>query len=115
MADYPEMRQMPSAVAAPGRTMPPYSQTTTTVNVPARSSSALVPALAAAAVVAIVGFVAWSVLDDDTPVTPSPTDVAPAQPAPVADPPVVPEGDPAPTTPPAGDPPATPPAATNNP
>lgn len=120
MADYPESRRMPPAVDTPPRPVPPYSQTNTTMNAPARGTSSVVPAIAAVVIVALVGIVAWRVLDDGPPVTPATqtsapatapaTEAAPVQTAPEPTPPAVPEGDPAPATPPVGDPPANPPA-----
>ena len=107
MADYPDARQVPPTRDPGVRAAPPYNQTNTTVNAPERGTSLVMPALVALAVVALVGAVAWRVLDDDATVTAAPATQATA---PDATPPVAPAGDPAPATPPVGDPPATPPA-----
>jgi hypothetical protein len=137
MADYsetqPGSRRLPPIVENTDRGVPPYNQTNTTLNVPRPANSAMLPALAAVVIVALVGLVTWSVLDDDgasvppatettapeatgttvpdTTTAPTVNETVPATPDPAADPApaIAPEADPAPATPPADDPAATPP------
>jgi len=132
MADYPDIR--PDAQAANIRPTPGYGAPQPSTNVQVSQRSSLGPALVAAAVVIVVGVVAWYVLGDRevvTPPVPASETTAPATPdtspgvvpaptppeatpepapAPVPDttPGIVPEGDPAPDLPPVGDPPAAP-------